>query len=71
MENFEEESDDCRFAASVALFGMLLRKSQYAGKGNTDMVVRIAKRPGPDPGGYRGEFLKLIKQLKKHTEWLR
>lgn len=69
---FTESSDDGRFAASVALFGMLLRKSQYAGTGNTDMVTRIAKRSlGPDPGGYRGEFLKLIKQLKKHTEWLK
>lgn len=72
VSRFEDAPDDCRFAASVALFGMLLRKSQYAGKGNAEMVVRIAKRSlGPDPGGYRGEFLKLIKQLKKHTQWLK
>lgn len=70
--SFDEAPDDCRFAASVALFGMLLRKSQYAGKGNTDMVTRIAKHSlGPDPGKYRSEFLKLIKQLKKNTEWLK
>lgn len=72
VARFLESSADCRFAASVGLFGMLLRKSQYAGKGNTDMVTRIAKHAlGPDPGGYRGEFLKLIKQLKKNTGWLK
>ncbi|WP_126247547.1 vWA domain-containing protein [Chitinophaga rhizosphaerae] len=72
VSSFDEAPDDCRFAASVALFGMLLRKSQYAGNGSVEMVTRIAKRSlGPDPGGYRGEFLKLIKQLKKHTPWLK
>ncbi len=71
-QRFSEASDDCRFAASVALFGMLLRKSNYKGAGNIGMVTDMAKRSlGRDAGGYRGEFLKLIKLVKKNTAWLK
>ncbi|QEH43663.1 von Willebrand factor type A domain-containing protein [Chitinophaga sp. XS-30] len=69
---FSAASPDFRFAASVALFGMLLRKSQYKGEGNVRMVTDMAKRSrGPDKEGYRAEFLKLIKQVKKYTDWLK
>ncbi len=69
---FAKASDDFRFAASVALFGMLVRKSHYKGTGSISMVTDIAKHSlGYDPGGYRGEFLKLIKLVKKNTNWLK
>jgi Ca-activated chloride channel family protein len=69
---FVKASDDFRFAASVALFGMLVRKSHYKGTGTINMVTDIAKRSlSYDPGGYRGEFLKLIKLVKKNTNWLK
>lgn len=69
---FKSASGDFRFAASVALFGMLLRKSSYTGTGSIRMVTDMAKRAlGKDDGGYRGEFLKLIKQVKKNTAWLK
>jgi len=64
--SFEDASTDFRFASSVALLGLLLRKSSYRGDGNTNMVLSIAKRSlGADNGGYRKEFLKLVKELKK------
>lgn len=63
---FEDASADCRFAASVALFGMLLRKSSYYGNGNTGMVMQIARDAlGNDKGNDRAEFLKMIKMLRK------
>lgn len=63
---FEAAPADFRFASSVALLGMLLRKSSYKGVGNATMVTNIAKKSlGPDKGGYRKEFLKLVKELRK------
>ncbi|MGN7721120.1 YfbK domain-containing protein [Chitinophaga sp. 22620] len=69
---FAAAPDDFRFAASVALFGMLVKNSAYKGRGNINMVTDIAKKAlGPDKGGYRMEFLKLIKLVKKNTAWLK
>ena len=72
LRSFKTAPDDCRFAASVALFGLLLRKSAYKGTGNIGMVTDMAKRSlGRDDGGYRNEFLKLIKMVKKNNSWLK
>lgn len=69
---FAAAPDDFRFAASVALFGMLVKNSAYKGEGDIRMVTNIAKRSmGPDKGGYRAEFLKLIKLVRKNTSWLK
>jgi Ca-activated chloride channel homolog len=63
---FEDADTDFRFASAVALLGMLLRKSAYKGQGDSQMVLDIAKRSvADDPGGYRKEFLKLVKEMKK------
>ncbi|WP_143305012.1 vWA domain-containing protein [Chitinophaga vietnamensis] len=65
-EPFEKAPDDYRFAASVALLGMILRQSAYRGCGDTDMVMQIARKAlGADKGGYRQEFLKMVKMVKK------
>ena len=46
-----EASDDMRFAAAVAGFGMLLKQSEYAGSANKAMVRELAgKRPARIPG---------------------
>ncbi|RFS24612.1 DUF3520 domain-containing protein [Chitinophaga silvatica] len=64
--SFDASSDDHRFAAAVALFGMLLRQSVYLGEGDLQLVQQIAERSiGEDPGGYRQEFLKLLKLVKR------
>ena len=63
---FNEAAPDHRFAAAVALFGMLLRNSAYRGCGDWDMVEHMAKNAvGKDKSGYRQEFLKLVKLARK------
>jgi Ca-activated chloride channel family protein len=64
--SFTDASSDFRFSSAVALLGMLLRKSAYKGIGNSKMVLDIAKRSlADDPGDYRKEFMKLVKEMKK------
>ena len=54
-------SDNFRFAAAVAEFGMLLRNSEYKGKGNFEMVEQMAKQAiGDDTEGYRKEFVQMV-----------
>ncbi|HYW07147.1 MAG TPA: YfbK domain-containing protein, partial [Longimicrobium sp.] len=53
-------SRDLAFAAAVAGFGMLLRESEHAGTLTLPQVIRLAERSrGPDPDGYRAEFIRL------------
>jgi Ca-activated chloride channel family protein len=55
-------SDNFRFSASVAAFGMLLRDSEFKGEVSYDMVSTLAKAAvGPDTEGYRSEFIQLVK----------
>jgi Ca-activated chloride channel family protein len=64
--SFPASSADFRFSSAVALLGMLLRKSAYKGIGSSKMVLDIAKKSlDDDPGDYRKEFLKLVKEMKK------
>lgn len=54
-------SDDIRFAAAVAGFGMLLRDSEHRGSTSWDLVVALASDAmGEDGEGYRREFLELV-----------
>lgn len=54
-------SNDFRFSAAVAAFGMLLRDSQYRGAADYHLVQRLAHGAmGRDPFGYRREFLGLV-----------
>ena len=60
--SFGSASDDFRFAASVAGFGMLLRGSEHAGEANAEMLLGIASESlGDDNSGYRSEFVDLIR----------
>lgn len=62
-------SPDFRFAVSVALFGMILRDSKYKGNGTLDLVWELAvEAKGEDKGGYRAEFLELIKKAQELTK---
>ncbi len=57
----EQASENLRFAASVAGFGMLLRHSQYQGQLTFDQVASLAEGArSQDPEGYRAEFLRLV-----------
>ena len=60
---FGEASEDFRFAAAVASFGMLLRDSPYKGSGSFESVRRIAREAvGTDAQGLRDEFVGLVEQ---------
>lgn len=58
----EKTSDDFRFAAAVASFGMLLRTSEFKGSTTIDSILNLAKSAkGTDEEGYRAEFIQLVK----------
>ena len=60
---FTKTSDNFRFAAAVAGFGMLLRSSEFKGAAGYDQVLKIAKEArGTDAEGYRSEFVKLVRK---------
>ena len=57
----KQPSEDFRFAASVAAFGMLLRDSDYKGNATYNAVLNWAKASqGEDRNGLRAEFVKLV-----------
>ena len=59
-------SDDFRFAASVASFGHLLRRSSYLGGVTIDEIISEAQNSlGRDSRGYRYDFVKLLFEYKK------
>ncbi|MGV3708846.1 MAG: YfbK domain-containing protein [Gemmatimonas sp.] len=59
-------SDDFRFAAAVASFGMLLRDSEYKGNASTASVREMARAArGRDAGGYRAGFLELVERWNR------
>lgn len=58
---FEAASTDFRFAAAVAMFGMLLRNSETSGAASWPLVETVARGSlGDDPRGERREFLSLV-----------
>jgi Ca-activated chloride channel family protein len=53
------------FASAVAEFGMLLRGSVYPDRASFDALTARARQfRGPDPDGYRAEFIKLSELAK-------
>ncbi|HIJ65417.1 MAG TPA: DUF3520 domain-containing protein [Candidatus Hydrogenedentes bacterium] len=58
-------SNDFKFAASVASFGMVLRDSKYKGNATFDSAVELAEEGrGQDKHGYRAEFIELVRKAK-------
>lgn len=59
-------SDDLRFAAAVAAYGMLLRDSPHKGKTSLKRVEKLAKGAlGQDSKGYRAQFLELVDATRR------
>lgn len=59
--SLEKTSENFRFAAAVAAYGMLLQKSQYVGEYSYDKILQLAKEAkGKDREGYRAEFIKVL-----------
>jgi Ca-activated chloride channel family protein len=56
-----QTSDNFRFSAAVAGFGMLLRDSEYKGSMDYNQVLALARASkGKDQDGYRSEFIRLV-----------
>ncbi len=60
----DKTSENFRFSAAVALFGMLLRNSEMIENGDYQTVLNLASSSrGDDPDGYRAEFIRLVKAV--------
>ena len=60
--SIDASSDNFRFAAAVAEFGMLLRHSEFKSKASFNNVLTLARKAkGADEEGYRSEFIQLVK----------
>ncbi|WP_236938279.1 YfbK domain-containing protein [Flavisolibacter tropicus] len=58
----ESTSNNFRFSAAVAEFGLLLRNSEFKESSNYKQVISLAtSATGADPNGYRKEFIDLVK----------
>ncbi|MCB9363763.1 MAG: von Willebrand factor type A domain-containing protein [Flavobacteriales bacterium] len=54
-------SDNFRFSAAVAEFGLLLRNSKHKAEASFEKVLELAKNSkGKDEFGYRAEFIRLV-----------
>jgi len=63
---FPTATDDLRFAASVAAFGMLLRHSPESGSASFNSLSEWARGTvGDDAQGYRSEFLQLVRRAEE------
>ncbi|MGD8699598.1 MAG: VWA domain-containing protein [Gemmatimonadales bacterium] len=57
-------SRDLRFVSAVAGFGMLLRNSDHCGDLSLTDVIELAQGAlGEDRGGYRAEFIRLVRAV--------
>ncbi len=64
-KTWADTDSDFKFASSVALFGMILRDSDYSGNGDINLVEKLAAEgKGNDGKGHREEFLQLVKKAK-------
>lgn len=68
-KEFDKASDDFRFAAAVATFGMILRNSEHLdGTSYGDVLEWAKKSIGDDKEGYRQEFVDLVKRARDLKE---
>ncbi|KOR28816.1 hypothetical protein TI03_03865, partial [Achromatium sp. WMS1] len=65
LKPLDQASENFTFAAAVAEFGLLLRKSKFIGQGNFEQVLTLAKHSkGQDPHDDRTEFIRLVEQAQ-------
>lgn len=58
-----KSSNNFKFSAAVAEFGMLLRDSEFKGQASYEHALKLAKEgKGEDLEGYRSEFVQLVKK---------
>lgn len=58
-------SNNFKFSAAVAEFGMLLRQSEFKQGSSFEQLIALAEQgKGEDKEGYRAEFLRLVKSTQ-------
>lgn len=61
----DDVSSDFRFASAVAMYGQLLRNSDFKGDATYEKVINLAKQGlNNDDKGYRREFVRLVEAAK-------
>lgn len=62
-------SENFRFSAAVAMFGMALRGSEYVGPGTMTKAIALAKGAvGADPTGHRKAFVQLATKASSYAD---
>lgn len=65
IAKLKNASNNVRFATAVAMYGMILKDSDYKGGMTYDQVLALAKTArDTDDEGYRGEFIRLVATTK-------
>ncbi|WP_336691324.1 MULTISPECIES: vWA domain-containing protein [unclassified Chryseobacterium] len=65
----QKESNDFKFASSVAWFGLVLRDSDLITRKNLSEIEKMAKdSKGEDKEGYRKGFVKMVQDYKKMSK---
>ncbi len=64
-QSWENASENLRFSAAAAGFGLILRASQYKGDLDFNKIIALGKgAKGHDNEGYRTEFIHLVETAK-------
>ncbi len=64
-KDWDNTSENFRWSAAVAEFGMLLRESKFSQEADIQSVVQLAKgAKGEDEEGYRSEFIRLVESSR-------
>ena len=62
--SLSSSSDNFRFSAAVAEFGMLLRESEFKAESSYSQAIELADHArGDDVDGYRAEFIEMVKTV--------
>ena len=60
-----QASNNFKFSAAVASYGMLLRESEFRGDSSYTQVLELAREgKGRDFHGYRAEFIQLVEKTR-------
>ncbi len=64
----EKASDDMKFSAAVAWFGLKLRDSKLIANKSSEEIVKLAKQGNSNDGeGYKAEFIRLVETSKQYN----
>jgi Ca-activated chloride channel family protein len=62
----QASSDNFRWSAAVAAYGLVLRNSEHKGSADLELVHKLASgAKGADLEGYRADFLKMVQDSRK------